>query len=167
MVLRRWSWSAFRLRVSSCIKTSRLSLALVRQQPSFPVLVFRLQRTGASVIYFYRFTWPVRVLRAHPIPPLSCRDALQVNRRSHNPRFDVFRQCCCHCSCSSVPLSRPRTRMNLLNSNLGFARQACSCPCEPVTASPLLPPISERAPAPTALVEKRFRKFLFLGLVRE
>jgi hypothetical protein len=44
---------------------------------------------------------------------------------------------------------------DLLTSDPGFARQDCE------TASPLLPPISERAAAPTPLIAKRLRKLLF------
>jgi hypothetical protein len=111
-------------------------------------LAVSIFRSFPAILFSLHFTSPGRsesyVLSFHPTI-LSCRDVLQIAHCSLDPRFDVLRQCCSHCSCSSVP-PRPRcTTRTWLTSDLVLARQACQY--EP-----------DAAPAPS-------RKFLFLGLI--
>jgi hypothetical protein len=96
-------------RACTCINASSLSPAL------FINSFYPLSSENGSLVLSHITTFSAVVLSSYSILlSFENRYDLQVIHHSsihcsRNPRceFDIFRQCCCHCSCSSVPFFRP------------------------------------------------------------
>jgi hypothetical protein len=143
--------SAFR--VGLCIKASSLSPTLVQRQCSSPILVFFLQRTSVSQSLLLFLPATLGRSKSYVLycnsTLLSCPDDLQIISCSLNPRLDIFRQCCSHSPCPSVPPRPHCIGRALLTPYLVMARQGHLFE---------LTAISERAAAPAAA-----REFSFLS----
>ena len=101
----------------------------LRPQPClvhYPVLGFRGQVPRSLYLSFfpcYLLLTSLGRSESYTLSSHPCRDDLQIIHCSLNPRLDDLRQCCCHCSCSSVAPWPRCTRRTLLTSDLGFARE--------------------------------------------